>query len=170
MSSIRELDNFERLALITSLVVLPIAGSALLLTIYHYRSQQMWQLYLVLTISVLTSLCTIANELLFWRENYYWYFDAKSFGAESFAIMIGNCWTLKPVGYVIYALQNYQSVLKFLQFPKEHLVAPVISYLVAIATVLAFATFCACAGYDKGFLFRLEIEKSNWWYEAFLKA
>jgi hypothetical protein len=62
-------------------MVLPIAGSALLLTIYHYRSWQMWQLYLVLTISALTSLCTIANALLFWRENYFWEYDLKSFGA-----------------------------------------------------------------------------------------
>ncbi len=46
----------------------------------------------------------------------------------------------------------------------------VISYLVAIATVLAFATYCACAGYFNGFFFRLEIEKATWWSEAGIKA
>jgi hypothetical protein len=61
-------------------------------------------------------------------------------------------------------------VVKFLQFPKEHLVVSVITYLIAIATVFAFATTGACFGYFKGFHFMLEFKKSNRWDEAALKA
>ena len=46
----------------------------------------------------------------------------------------------------------------------------VISNLVAIATVLAFATFCACSGYHEVFYYRHEYKKSHWWYEALTKA
>ena len=60
--------------------------------------------------------------------------------------------------------------MKFLQFPKEHLVVSVITYLVAIATVLAFATECACYGCYYGFLFRIESKKSHWWKGAVFKA
>ena len=65
--------------LITGFVSLPIAISTLILTINHYRSWKMWQLYLVLAIIVWTNLNT-----LFWLEQYIgertWNFNTKSFG------------------------------------------------------------------------------------------
>ena len=65
--------------LITGFVALPIAISTLILTINHYRSWKMWQLYLVLAIIVWTNLNT-----LLWLELYIgertWNFNTKSFG------------------------------------------------------------------------------------------
>jgi len=64
----------------------------------------MWQLYLVLAISVLTSLCDITDALLLGRENHHWDYNRKSFGAESFINFLASASSLKPVGYVVYAL------------------------------------------------------------------
>jgi hypothetical protein len=55
---------------ITNFAVLPIAGSALFLTISHYRSWQMWLLYLVLAIIVWTTLNGIAFFILYDSERY----------------------------------------------------------------------------------------------------
>ena len=46
----------------------------------------------------------------------------------------------------------------------------VITYLVVIAAVLAFATCCACYGYLAGFYYRFEFKKSNWWTKAIYRA
>jgi hypothetical protein len=75
MSSKKEILTIsEETAVLASLVVIPIASSALILTVYQYRSWKMWQLYLVLAISILTSLSSIAYHLLTYGEN-KWLFD-----------------------------------------------------------------------------------------------
>lgn len=65
--------------MITNFAVLPIAGSALFLTISHYRSWQMWLLYLVLAIIMWTTLNGIAFFILYDSER-YWKYSPKSFG------------------------------------------------------------------------------------------
>jgi hypothetical protein len=75
MSSKKEiLTILEETGVLKSLVVLPIASSALILTVYQYRSWKMWQLYLGLAISILTSLSNIAYKLLTYGEN-KWLFN-----------------------------------------------------------------------------------------------
>ena len=65
MSALRELSQLlTQTKVITNFVVLPIAGSALLITLNHYRRWEMWQLYLVLLIIVWTTVNSIVYLLL----------------------------------------------------------------------------------------------------------
>ena len=55
---------------------------------------------------------------------------------------------------LIYALQNYQSIVRFLPYSKEHFLIPVLTYFVSIAIVIAFAFLSAASGYYLGFEYR----------------
>ena len=107
---IRDINQAQ---LITALVPLPIAFCTFLLTIYHYGTWKMWQLYLVLAIIVWTQINQILDEILYSGQR-LWNFDYKSVGLEFLKCAMGNSFTLKPLATLIYALQNYQSVVRFL--------------------------------------------------------
>ena len=74
--------EYNETYLITCLVALPVAISTLILTINHYRSWKMWQLYLVLAIIVWTNFNTLLWFKLYIGER-TWNFNAKSFGLNS---------------------------------------------------------------------------------------
>ena len=162
------IENLET-ELITGLVALPIALSTLILTINHYRSWKMWQLYLVLAINVWTNFNTLLYLELYKGER-HWNFNKKSFGLWSIYFTTYFSFTLKPVATLIYALQNYQSVVRFLPYSKEHFLIPVFTYFVSIAIVIVYAFICAAAGYCEGFIFRFHVEKVVWWENAYSKT
>lgn len=130
----------------------------------------MWQLYLVLSIIVLTNLASILYVILYTKGKWEWSFDLKSFGLESLEGILMFSFSLKPLTALIYALQNYECVVRFLPYSREHRIVPIVAYSTTISTIITFAFLSASYGYFNGFYFRVEIKKRDRWQEAFNKS
>ena len=63
-------------------------------------------------------------------------------------------YTLKPLTTLIYSLQNYESVVRFLPYSKEHRLVPFVAYVVALVTMISYVFFCVSYSIDIGLIFR----------------